>query len=59
MTFARDLLAYLEANLPVLTGGRFGMDQTRVYGCGGSNGGFMINRIACQARTFRSTETID
>lgn len=40
--FIRDLIAHLRQE--------FEIDETRIYATGMSNGGFMTNRLACEAR---------
>jgi polyhydroxybutyrate depolymerase len=50
--FVTDLVASLTAAVsPVstLTNGSLLIDPARVYGCGASNGAFMMNRLGCQA----------
>lgn len=39
--FAKDIIAYLQSNMC--------LDSSRVYSTGFSNGGFMTNRLACEA----------
>merc|ERR1712156_931526 len=47
--FLKDLVGYLKHNFNQLTNGLFDLDQRRLYLCGASNGGFMTNRMGCQA----------
>lgn len=47
--FMKDLVAYMKENMASLSDKQFTVDATRVYLSGGSNGGFMTNRIGCQA----------
>jgi len=47
--FSRALVTYLQENMGSLTANQFAVDTSRVYATGMSNGGFMVNRIACEA----------
>jgi len=47
--FSIELVSYLQSNMYNLTNGLYIVDPSRVYGAGGSNGGFMVNRVACEA----------
>lgn len=49
VTFIKDVVAYVKANLADVSGNDFAPDETRFYLTGGSNGGMMTNRIGCQA----------
>merc|ERR1712070_1188497 len=49
VTFIKDVVAYVKANLADVSGNDFVPDETRFYLTGGSNGGMMTNRIGCQA----------
>jgi polyhydroxybutyrate depolymerase len=46
--FAQDLLSHLKKEIPRLSGGRLTVDPKRVYATGGSNGGFLSFRLACE-----------
>jgi len=47
--YMKDLVAYLEEHVPSISTKQFQVDSSRVYLTGASNGGFMTNRIGCQA----------
>jgi len=47
--FTKDLLKVLPSKVADLSGNKLTIDERRVYATGGSNGAFMVNRIACQA----------
>lgn len=47
--FIVALVSHLQSNMGKLTNRRFAVDTSRVYGTGMSNGGFMVNRLACEA----------
>jgi len=48
--FSRDLVADLQSGtVRRLSGGRVEIDPQRVYASGGSNGAFLLYRLACQA----------
>jgi polyhydroxybutyrate depolymerase len=49
VTFIKDVVAYTKAQTSTVTDGQFNIDARRIYLSGGSNGGFMTNRIGCQA----------
>jgi len=48
--FIRDLVAHIVDLIPKATEDAMQIDQTRVYATGMSNGGFLTNRLACEAR---------
>jgi len=50
--FLKDLISYLKANMNKLANNASDLDFSRLYLAGGSNGGFMANRIGCQAPTL-------
>jgi len=47
--FIRDAVSYTAGFLSNLTGGRVRVDPQRIFATGFSNGGFMANRLGCQA----------
>lgn len=49
VTFIKDVVAFVKANLANVSGNDFVPDEARFYLTGGSNGGMMTNRIGCQA----------
>lgn len=47
--FMKDLIRHLSEHIAAVSAKIFDLDMTRLYLAGGSNGGFMTNRIGCQA----------
>lgn len=48
--FVRDLVTHVDYLIPKVTRSSMQLDRSRVYATGMSNGGFLTNRLACQAR---------
>jgi len=49
VAFIRDAVAFASGFLANLTGGAVTVDVQRIYATGMSNGGFMTNRLGCEA----------
>lgn len=49
VAFVTELVPFVKDAVINMSGGALKIDSKRVYGTGGSNGAFMMNRIGCQA----------